>query len=245
MWPFTVKYDKSCAENLKLARIKISGATPNGRNLFCTQFTEKYTEHPNNSILNMGAFSYSHGFEGPVATHLLKIGRYCSIALGARIFPTNHPTDWISTHPFQYSKDRYADREFFDLPENFEQNNQNYKNLPSPVNIGHNVWIGIGVTIAGGITIGNGSIVAANSTVTKDVAPNTIVAGLPAKPIKLRLDPGIHRDLERLQWWNYHFKDLQGISFNEPAKAVNELEKRLASIEALTDIKVDLSTLKD
>lgn len=46
--------------------------------------------------------------------------------------------------------------------------------------IGNRVWIGSGAIILPGITIGDGSIIGAGSVVTKDVAENTIVAGVPA-----------------------------------------------------------------
>lgn len=54
----------------------------------------------------------------------------------------------------------------------------------SPIVIGDNVWIGMGAKILKGVTIGNGSVVAAGAIVTKDVCENTIVAGIPARPIK-------------------------------------------------------------
>lgn len=53
-----------------------------------------------------------------------------------------------------------------------------------PIHIGKNVWIGANVTITPGVTIGDGAIVAAGAVVTKDVAPRTIVGGVPAKFIK-------------------------------------------------------------
>jgi carbonic anhydrase/acetyltransferase-like protein (isoleucine patch superfamily) len=52
----------------------------------------------------------------------------------------------------------------------------------APIVIGDHVWIGLRSTILKGVTIGSGSIVAAGSVVTKDVAPNTLVAGVPALP---------------------------------------------------------------
>ena len=55
---------------------------------------------------------------------------------------------------------------------------------PKPVRIGRNVWIGANVTILPGVTIGNGAIVSAGAVVTKDVAENTIVAGVPAKKVR-------------------------------------------------------------
>lgn len=53
-----------------------------------------------------------------------------------------------------------------------------------PVKIGDNVWIGCNSLILKGVTIGNGSVVAAGSVVTKDVPPNTLVGGNPAKILK-------------------------------------------------------------
>lgn len=53
-----------------------------------------------------------------------------------------------------------------------------------PVHIERNAWIGAGATILPGVTIGENAVVAAGAVVTKDVAPNTIVGGNPAKFIK-------------------------------------------------------------
>ena len=54
----------------------------------------------------------------------------------------------------------------------------------APIHIGKNVWIGANVTVLAGVTIGDGAVVAAGAVVTKDVEPNTIVGGVPAKVIK-------------------------------------------------------------
>lgn len=56
--------------------------------------------------------------------------------------------------------------------------------FPKPIKIGNNVWIGSNSTILSGVTIGDGAIIGANAVVTKDVAANTIVAGVPAKVIR-------------------------------------------------------------
>lgn len=57
-----------------------------------------------------------------------------------------------------------------------------------PIIIGENVWIGQYARINKGVRIGNNSIVAANTVVTKDVPPNSIVAGNPGKIVKTDID---------------------------------------------------------
>jgi acetyltransferase-like isoleucine patch superfamily enzyme len=54
----------------------------------------------------------------------------------------------------------------------------------NPIVIEKNVWIGAGATIIGGVTVGENSVVAAGSVVTKDVPPNTLVGGNPARVIR-------------------------------------------------------------
>ena len=55
---------------------------------------------------------------------------------------------------------------------------------PAPIVLGKNVWVGSNATILQGVTIGDNAVVAAGAVVTKDVAANTIVGGVPAKFIK-------------------------------------------------------------
>lgn len=56
--------------------------------------------------------------------------------------------------------------------------------IAKPIVIGKNVWIAAGVTIIGGVTIGDNSVVAAGSVVTKDVPPDSLVGGNPARLIR-------------------------------------------------------------
>jgi acetyltransferase-like isoleucine patch superfamily enzyme len=62
------------------------------------------------------------------------------------------------------------------------------------VNVGNNVWIGYGACILRGVTVGDNAIIGTNSVVTKDVPANAVVAGLPARVIRMRPKP------QRMRW---------------------------------------------
>lgn len=55
---------------------------------------------------------------------------------------------------------------------------------PAPIVLGRNVWVGSNATILQGVTIGDNAIIAAGAVVTKDVAPDTVAAGVPARFIR-------------------------------------------------------------
>lgn len=56
--------------------------------------------------------------------------------------------------------------------------------VSEPIIIKENAWVGVAATVMPGVTIGEHSVVAAGATVTKDVPPNTVVAGVPARVVK-------------------------------------------------------------
>ncbi|WP_172297178.1 DapH/DapD/GlmU-related protein [Pseudoruegeria sp. HB172150] len=123
------------------------------------------------------------------------IGKFCSIAQGARINPGNHATWRAAQHHFTYRA------EMFDLGEDDAEFFQWRKD--HWVTIGNDVWIGHGVTVLPGVTIGDGAVVGAGAVVSKDVAPYTIVGGVPAKPIKPRFTEAQAAALQQIAWWDW------------------------------------------
>jgi acetyltransferase-like isoleucine patch superfamily enzyme len=57
------------------------------------------------------------------------------------------------------------------------------------VRVGHNVWIGYGACVLRGVTVGDNAIVGTNAVVTKDVEPNAVVGGVPARVLRMRPEP--------------------------------------------------------
>ena len=91
------------------------------------------------------------------------------------------------------------------------------------ITIGNDVWIGAHSVILGGTTIGDGAVIAANSVVTKDIAPYAIVAGTPAKIIGFRFEEDIIDQLLQLQWWHWTAEEIN----SNKAFFENELTKEI------------------
>lgn len=72
-----------------------------------------------------------------------------------------------------------------------------------PTTIGHGVWIGDEVILLPGAVIGDGAVCAAGAVVAGDVAPFTIVGGVPAKPIRRRFADDVIELFEKLRWWDW------------------------------------------
>lgn len=70
----------------------------------------------------------------------------------------------------------------------------------APIVIGRRAWVALGATILGGVTIGEGAVVAASATVTRDVPPFAIVAGVPAKVVGERRQPQTYELGYRPNW---------------------------------------------
>ena len=132
----------------------------------------------------------------PINHERLVIGRFCSIACGARFLfnSANHTQRSLSTYIFPVLFEEW-DLDVNRIPEAWDNRGD--------IIVGNDVWIGYEAVILAGVTIGDGAIIAARAVVTKDVPPYTIVGGVPARPIRKRFpQPEIDR-LLALRWWDW------------------------------------------
>lgn len=143
--------------------------------------------------VSVGAYSYfERGGEAAHAT----IGKFCSIAAYVRINAVDHPLERITTHKISYRPNEYF--RFQGVDHGFAAQRSD-----CPVSIGHDVWIGHAAIVMPGVTVGNGAVIGAGAVVTQDVAPFTIVAGVPARPLRRRFDEAVSERIEALAWWDW------------------------------------------
>lgn len=132
----------------------------------------------------------------PINHERLIIGKFCSIACGAKFLfnCANHTLKSLSTYTFPLFYEDWG-LEKSDVATAWDNKGD--------IVIGNDVWIGYEAVIMAGVHIGNGAIIAARAVVTKDVPPYTIVGGVPARPIRKRFDEEVIQKLETLKWWDW------------------------------------------
>lgn len=143
--------------------------------------------------VKLGDFSY---FERHAEAIYADIGKFCSIAANARVNALEHPIERITQHKVSYRPNEYF--RYLGVDEDFRALRSGKR-----VTIGNDVWIGHGAVIMPGATIGNGAVIGANTVVTRDVAPYTIIAGVPAKPLRRRFSEAVAARIEALAWWDW------------------------------------------
>jgi len=122
------------------------------------------------------------------------IGKYCSIGPELLAGLGKHPSrKFVSSHPAFYAPENFSPVSLVE-----EQKFTEFENIF----IGNDVWVGARVTIMDGVTIGDGAIVAAGAVVTKDVAPYSIVGGIPSREIRKRFTADQINFLLELRWWD-------------------------------------------
>lgn len=148
--------------------------------------------------VTVGDYSY---FERHGEAIYARIGKFCSIAANVRINALEHPMERVTTHKITYRPNEYF--KFLGVDQDFRE-----RRRAKPVTVGNDVWIGHGAVVMPGVAIGDGAVVGANAVVTHDVAPYEVVAGVPARPLRMRFAPEIAARLVALAWWDWPVEKL-------------------------------------
>lgn len=131
----------------------------------------------------------------PVNHDKLQIGRFCSVACGAKFLFNggNHTLHSFSTYPFAIFGEEWD--ETMRPAEAWDNRGD--------IVIGSDVWIGYEAVVRAGVHIGDGAIIGTRALVTRDVPPYAIVGGVPARPVKLRFPQETVEELLKLRWWDW------------------------------------------
>ena len=192
----------------------------------------------NSNITIKGTHSYysdswDNGFEESVVRYLhgdeisrhweprweidkLHIGDYVCIGAEAVILMGGnhtHRTDWFCLYPFM----DYIDEAYIGKGDTY---------------IHDGVWIGMRAMVMPGVSIGEGAVVAANSVVTKDVAPYSIVGGSPAKLVKYRFEPVIIEELTLLNIYDWPAEKFETLKRYLCASDIQQLKAKALDYDA-------------
>lgn len=167
-------------------------------------FLKNVVDHP---MIEVGEYTYYDDPDGPerfvdacVRYHFehmgdrLIIGRFCAIACGVQFIMNgaNHALDGLSTYPFSI------------FGEGWEDPDADWaRGSRGDTVVGNDVWIGRGATLMPGVRIGNGAIVAAAAVVANDVPDYAVVAGNPARVVKMRFPKEAVAQLLDIAWWSW------------------------------------------
>lgn len=184
-----------------------------------------------NPNIIVGEFSYiaDSEFENhvtnfyPWSRDKLIIGKFCQIAAGVEFVmnDANHQMSSVSTFPF-YTLEGW----------NMEAPKPEDMPFKGDTVVENDVWIGQNAVILPGVHIGSGAIIGANSVVGSDVAPYTIVAGNPAKPIRKRFDEELIALMLAWKWWD---KPIEEIDALIPVLTSSDLSAVKEKIKTLLD----------
>lgn len=152
------------------------------------EFAQKY-----NIVVGM----YSYGcFDRSRIDPNTTIGRYCSFARTAVVLNRNHGLSFIGTTPYLYNAQLgLVEKDAFE-----------YVNCE----IGDDVWLGHNSVVAPSCRrVGRGAVLAAGAVATGDVPPYAIMAGVPARQVRLRFEESVIRQIESTRWWEWDLQELK------------------------------------
>ena len=143
--------------------------------------------------VTFGDYSYATRFADLANA---EIGKFCNIASFVRVGATDHPMDRASLHHFLYRSASYwddaeDDADFF------------ARRAARTAFVGHDAWLGHGAMVMPEVRVGHGAVLAARAVATRDVAPYTVVAGVPARVVRRRFPEPVAERLMALAWWDW------------------------------------------
>lgn len=166
--------------------------------------------------VHIGKYSYMN--DGMVREQV-DIGRYCSIGRNVLIAAGDHPLDCLTTHPIAFQAATRPAR----------PTNSNRKSKHDRTLIGHDVWIGDNAVVIKGVHVGIGAVIGANAVVTQDVAPYSIVGGVPARHIRYRFSEPVIAALLASEWWMISNASLKTLD-------MNNIQECLAKTSSMKDL---------
>lgn len=164
------------------------------KNIFIGDYT--YFDDRRNGPENFEEYNVLYNYD--FSKVKLVIGKFCAIAAETRFIMTgDHKLDAVSTYPFPiFGQGWESAFNVYDLP------------VKGDIVVGHDVWFGYDSLVMNGVNIGNGSIIASRAVVIKDVPAYSIVAGNPAKVVKMRFDSKTIERLQELSWWDWEIEKI-------------------------------------
>lgn len=131
------------------------------------------------------------------------VGRYSSFAPSARIFLRNHGLTYLGLTPYFYNS--YLGMIDEDTLK------------PVTMAVSDDVWVGHNAILLPGVkTVGRGAVIAAGAVVTKPVPPYAVVAGNPARVVKMRFDVDMIAKIESTRWWEYDTEQVKSMLMKYP-----------------------------
>ncbi|MFW5394146.1 CatB-related O-acetyltransferase, partial [Yersinia sp. 2544 StPb PI] len=189
------------------------------------QFEHPVHIGPNCAVRSEKIGRYTFINANTIIFDMVEIGRFCTFARGCHIAAVEHPFHFLSSSFYRISNNWFPD-------DPIHKAAAKIRNRPAPDRkraiktvIGNDVWFGANSLILKGINIGDGAVIGAGAVVTKDVPPYAIVAGNPAKIIKMRFDSETISKLICIKWWDLELSIIEVLPMDDIQKCIKIIEE--------------------